>query len=80
MQTLITQQKRYDYAALKIRSLAPELKPRVVFDVGAGKGPMQDPSEQAGLAWHGFDLYPENRRSSLGTWPIRARHAERKPA
>jgi 2-polyprenyl-3-methyl-5-hydroxy-6-metoxy-1,4-benzoquinol methylase len=68
MQTLITQQKRYDYAAQKIRSLAPELKPRVVFDVGAGKGPMQDPSEQAGLAWHGFDLYPE--KPSVIAWDL----------
>lgn len=68
IETVITQQRRYDYAASKIRALAPTMSPRVVFDVGAGKGPMQSPAEQVGLAWYGFDLYPE--KSSVAKWDL----------
>ncbi|MEX1049619.1 MAG: methyltransferase domain-containing protein [Akkermansiaceae bacterium] len=67
-QTLITEQRRYGYAAQKIGSLGPDVRPRVVFDVGAGAGPMQAPTEQVGLAWYGFDLYPE--KSSVATWDL----------
>jgi len=68
VKTVITQQRRYDYAASKMRALALTMSPRVVFDVGAGKGPMQSLAEQAGLTWYGFDLYPE--KSTVAKWDL----------
>lgn len=67
-ETTITQQTRYDYAASVIKTLAPDLRPRVVFDVGAGAAPMRARAEDAGLAWFGFDLHPGN--SIVSRWDL----------
>jgi len=66
--TIITQQTRYDYAASVIKTLAPNLHPRVVFDIGAGAAPMRVPVEGSGLAWSGFDLHPQS--SLVSKWDL----------
>ena len=53
---VITRQRRYGFAANFVARHGGSLKPPVVFDVGAGKAPMREPVEQAGLRWFGFDL------------------------
>lgn len=63
-----TPQTRYDYAASVIKILAPDLHPRVVFDVGAGAAPMRARAEEVGLAWFGFDLHPGS--SLVSKWDL----------
>lgn len=58
IEPVVTSQRRYDFAADFIRRKAKELRPGVVFDVGAGAAPMREPVEKAGLSYHAFDLYP----------------------
>jgi len=52
----ITAQRRYEFAAKFIADKSKVLKPPVVFDVGAGKAPMRETVERAGLNYYGFDL------------------------
>jgi len=49
---------RYDYAADFVETFAASNPGAVVFDIGAGKCPLKEPVETAGLTWLGFDLHP----------------------
>lgn len=59
---------RYLFAAQVVQEFATSIDPRVVYDVGAGDGPMRDPIEAMGLAWRGFDLTP--RADCVSSWNL----------
>jgi SAM-dependent methyltransferase len=51
---------RYTFVPEAVRDLQPTLPAPVVYDLGAGEGPMRAPMAALGLAWHGFDGWPAN--------------------
>ena len=59
---------RNDFAAQIVRQLEPSLRPRVVYDIGAGNGSMRVPVEAVGLEWRGFDLAPGNEL--ISSWSL----------
>jgi 2-polyprenyl-3-methyl-5-hydroxy-6-metoxy-1,4-benzoquinol methylase len=59
---------RYEFATRRAPELKVTLPSPVVYDVGAGLGPMQAPVEAAGLAWQGFDLEPAS--AAVRAWNL----------
>ena len=51
---------RYEFAKQALKRLSPSLPSKLVFDIGAGDGRMQEPIESMSLSWRGFDLAPKS--------------------
>jgi SAM-dependent methyltransferase len=59
---------RYEYALEVTRRSQPSHATTVVFDIGAGDGPLKHPLEASHCQWFGFDLNP--RGETTQAWDL----------
>jgi SAM-dependent methyltransferase len=59
---------RYEWASTCLQELLPLAPSKIVFDIGAGDGRMQQPTEMVGGVWKGFDLSPQSEK--ISSWNL----------
>jgi SAM-dependent methyltransferase len=59
---------RYEWASKCLQELLPLAPAKIVLDIGAGDGRMQEPTEVVGGIWKGFDLSPQSAK--ISSWNL----------